>query len=258
MSDQDRARGGDDDPLRYLEALLASIVSGAAAYVTTIVEFLFRPARFDATLPPDADGRARYVRPLSFLLLSQILYFSVYPRRERGPTRALIEWMPAPILHTLDRIERTLRDPNLGSILLVVGPLVLVAAVHALLTTRLLRAGGVAVAAETILRTTCYSVGTMLAMVGLSAVVGATLTDRALGGTLPPGALAAYVVLMVLPFVAVWTRCIGRHFSIVRALTGASWPHTIGAVLGATVLLGVLVGACLALMGLRASPIPGA
>jgi hypothetical protein len=257
MGDEPRERGANDDPLRYLEAVLASLVHGAAAWATTITDFLFRPRRFDAVLVRDPGamgaGRPSYLRPLSFLLLNQVFYFWVYPRRERGPTHAVIEWMPAPILHSLDRIEHTLSDPNLGAILLVVGPLVLLAALHALMTTRLFRVGGVDVGFETLLRTTCYSVGTMLAMLGLSAVVGATLTDRAVGGDLGGTALAAYITLLVLPFVTVWARCIQRHFAMVHATTGASWPRTIGVVLGATLALGLLVAALLALVGLRAS-----
>jgi hypothetical protein len=251
-------RTADDDTLGWLEALLASVVYGAGAYALTVFEFLFRARRFDAVLLRDeSDRRARpgprrYVPPLGFLLLNQIFYFYVYPRQERGPTRAVIEAMPGPIRHALDRIETSIRDPNLLAILLVVGPLVIIAAFHALLTTwglRALRAPRVRF--ETILDATCYSVGTMLASVGLSAVVGATLTDRALSGELQGSALGAYVVLLVIPFVLVWLRCIGRHFIVVHEATGTSWGATIAVVLGATVALGLLLALLLALAGHR-------
>lgn len=81
------------------------------------------------------DAPTRYLGPLSVLLLNQVFYFAVYPRRERGPTRAVIEWMLEPILRALDRIESVVRDPNLMSVLMVVGPLVLLAALHAAGTT---------------------------------------------------------------------------------------------------------------------------
>ena len=92
-----------------------------------------------------------------------------------------------------------------------------------------------------------------MAYFALYAVVGATLTDRAVGGDLGGTALAAYVTLLVLPFVAVWARCIQRHFAMVHTIMGASWPRTIGVVFGATLALGLLVAAILALVGLRAS-----
>ena len=256
MRDTPKQPAFGDDPLRYLEAVLRSVVVGAGAYVVTIFDFLFRASRFDATLlsgPPDDTPEAPtpYLGPLSFLLLNQVFYFSVYPRQERGPTRAVIEWMPAPILHTLDRIEGVVRDPNLGSVLLVVGPLVLLAALHAACTTWAFQRQRRGVRFEPILAATCYSVGTMLATVGLSAVVGATLTDRAVAGTLRGLSLVAYLAFMVTPFMLVWLRCIGRHFAVVRAATGASWPRTIGVVLGTTLLLALLVAGLLALVGLR-------
>jgi hypothetical protein len=43
---------------------------------------------------------------------------------------------------------------------------------------------------------------------------------------------------------------------MVHAITGASWPRTIGVVFGATLALGLLVAAILALVGLRA-PVAG-
>ena len=252
----DRPIESDDDPLRYLEALLRAIVFGAAAFATTVCDFLLRPDRFDRALLHDRGGEPPemappYLRPLSFLLLNQVFYFAVYPRRERGPTRAVIDWMPAPILHALDRIEGVVREPDLVSVLLVVGPLVLLAALHAACTTWVFRRSRPALRFEPILAATCYSVGTMLGAVGLSAVVGATLTDHAFAGTLRGLPLAAYLAFMVTPFVLVWLRCISRHFAIVHAATGTSWPRTIGVVLGTTLALGVLVAGLLALVGWR-------
>src|SRR5262249_21911320 len=125
------------------------------------------------------------------------------------------------------------------------------AAVHALFTTWGFRAQRVRVGFETILDITCYSVGTMLGTVGLSAVVGATLTDEALGGSLRGIALGLYLVLVVVPVVAIWLRCIGRHFALVRGVTRTSWSRTIGVVLGATLALGLLLASLLALAGHR-------
>jgi hypothetical protein len=143
-------------------------------------------------------------------------------------------------------------DPRERAILLVVGPLVLLAALHAWLATWGFRAlGGQRVRFETILDVTCYSVGTMLGSVGLSAVVGATLTDHALSGALTGLPLAAYIVLLVVPFVVIWLRCIGRHFAVVHAATRTSWLRTIGVVLAATVALGGLLGVLLTLAGHR-------
>ena len=122
MDDDARERTLDDDTIKYLEALLASIVAGAGAYAVTLFDFLFRARHFDAMLLPDTAHRdptpagARYLPPLTFLLLNQIFYFYVYPREERGPTRAVIEAMPGPIRHALDRIETSIRDPNLLAI----------------------------------------------------------------------------------------------------------------------------------------------
>ena len=255
--------------IRTLEAALVAIVFGAGAYAITLFDFLFRARRFDQALlaansgeapeadPGTEDGQ-RYSPPLSFLLLAQIFYFYVYPRRERGPTRALIESLPAPILHALDRLEQTLAEPNLVSILIVVAPLLLLAALHARLTTTGLRLQGSAVRYDAILLTTCYSVGTMLVAVGLSAVVGATWTDQAVAGELRGLALAAYLLGLVVPFVVIWLRCIARHFLVVRAVSAASWPGTFGAVLGATLLLALLVAAVLALAGTRAAALPAA
>src|SRR5215831_12175679 len=258
MSDDPRERHLDDETLRYLEALLSSIVYGAGSFVITLFDFLFRSRRFDAMLLGDApprpamSGPRRYLPPLSFLLLNQIFYFYVYPRQERGPTRAVIEAMPGPIRHALDRIETSIRHPNLLAILLVVGPLVLVAALHAWFTTWGFRAfRGHRVRFETILDTTCYSVGAMLATVGLSAVIGATLTDHALSGELTGLPLVAYIVLLVVPFVLIWLRCIGRHFAVVHAATRTSWARTIGVVLASTIALGALLAALLALAGHR-------
>jgi hypothetical protein len=262
MSDDPRDRSLEDETLRYLEALLASIVYGAGAYASTIVDFLFRPARFDAAILPGPSGQhapvdpRRYLPPLTFLLLNQIFYFYVYPRQERGPTRTVIEAMPGPIRQALDRIESSIREPNLLAILLVVGPLILIAALHALLTTWGFRTQRIRIAFETILDVTCYSIGTMLGTVGLSAVVGATLTDHALSGALRGIPLAAYVVFMVVPFVTIWLRCIGRHFAMVREVTRTSWTRSIGVVLGATLALGALVAAILALAGHRGDDAP--
>jgi hypothetical protein len=258
MSDDPRERSIDDGTVRYLEAVLGSIVYGAGAYVNTLLDFLFRPGRFDAALLAEASerdaapGRRRYLPPLSFLLLNQVFYFYVYPRRERGPTRALIEWMPAPIRFALDRIESSLRDPSLVPILLVVGPLVLIAALHALFTTWGFRAQRTDVRFGTVLAATCYSVGAMLGLVGLSAVVGATLTDRALSGALQGLPLAGYLIL-VAGFVVLWLRCISRHFAVVRAAASTSWLRTIVVVLGATCALGLVVASLLALGGSGAS-----
>lgn len=258
MDDDARERTLDDETIKYLEALLASIVAGAGAYAVTLFDFLFRARHFDAMLLPDTVHRdpkptgPRYLPPLTFLLLNQIFYFYVYPRQERGPTRTVIEAMPGPIRNALDRIETSIRSPSLLAILLVVGPLVLVAALHAFFTTwgfRALRSQRVRF--ETILDTTCYSVGTMLGAVGLSAVIGATLTDRAVSGTLQGVALAAYLVLLVVPFVVVWLRCIGRHFAVVHAATQTSWARTIGVVLAATLALVLLLAVFLALAGHR-------
>jgi len=262
MSDDPRDRSPVDETLRYLEVLLASIVYGAGAYANTIVDFLFGPARFDAAILPGPSGQAapidprRYLPPLTFLLLNQIFYFYVYPRQERGPTRTVIEAMPGPIRQALDRVESSIREPNLLAILLVVGPLVLVAALHALLTTWGFRARRVRIDFETILDVTCYSVGTMLGTVGLSAVVGATLTDHALSGRLRGIPLAAYLVLMVVPFVTIWLRCIGRHFALVRGVTRTSWMRAIGVVLGATLALVALLATLLALAGHRGDDAP--
>ena len=142
-------------------------------------------------------------------------------------------------------------DPRERAILLVVGPLVLLAALHAWLATWGFRALGQRVQFETILDVTCSSVGTMLGSVGLSAVVGATLTDHALSGALTGLPLAAYIVLLVVPFVVIWLRCIGRHFAVVHAATRTSWFGTIGVVLAATVARGGLLGVLLALAGHR-------
>lgn len=98
---------------------------------------------------------------------------------------------------------------------------------------------------------TCYSVGTFLALAGVSAVVGATLTDRALSGALRGGALTLYLLGLVAPFVAAWSWCVLRHFALVRRAVGAPWPATIAAVLAATVVLALGVGALLAASGLR-------
>jgi hypothetical protein len=257
MSDDPRQSSLVDETLRYLEVVLASIVYGAGAYANTIVDFLFRPARFDAAILPGPSGQhapvdpRRYLPPLTFLLLNQIFYFYVYPRQERGPTRTVIEAMPGPIRQALDRIESSVREPNLVAVLLVVGPLVLIAAFHALLTTWGFRAQRVRIAFATILDVTCYSIGTMLGTVGLSAVVGATLTDHALSGRLRGIPLAAYVAFMVVPFVTTWLWCIVRHFALAHEVTRTSWGRAIGVVLGATLALGALVATLLALAGHR-------
>jgi hypothetical protein len=85
MDDDARERTLDDDTIKYLEALLASIVAGAGAYAVTLFDFLFRARHFDAMLLPDTAHRdptpagARYLPPLTFLLLNQIFYFYVCP-----------------------------------------------------------------------------------------------------------------------------------------------------------------------------------
>jgi hypothetical protein len=250
------------DPVSYLESALLAIVLAAGAYARTVFDFLFRASRFDAELlrgaapdgPGDPGARGPYLRPLSFLLLNQIFYFYVYPRQERGPTRAVIEAMPGPILRALDRIEAALAEPNLTSILIVVGPLVLLAALHAALASGALRLRGAEVRFETMLAATCYSVGSMLATVALSAVLGASLTERALSGALEGAALAAFLALMVAPFAALWLRCIQRHFALVRSLSGATWPDAIAAVLAATAALALVAASLLALAGMRPSP----
>jgi hypothetical protein len=77
MPDAPREPGFDDDPLRYLEALLRAILFSAGAYVATMIGFLFRPDRFDAAVRADPererqDAPPRYLGPLSFLLLNQV------------------------------------------------------------------------------------------------------------------------------------------------------------------------------------------
>ena len=91
----------------------------------------------------------------------------------------------------------------------------------------------------------------MLGTVGLSAVIGATLTDHALSGTLRGLPLAAYLALLVVPFAAIWLRCVGRHFAVVHAATRTSWTRTIGVVLAGTLALVLLLAALLALAGHR-------
>jgi hypothetical protein len=63
MSDDPRERHLDDETLRYLEALLSSIVYGAGAFVITLFDILFRTRRFDAMLlaetPQPAGDSAR-------------------------------------------------------------------------------------------------------------------------------------------------------------------------------------------------------
>jgi len=46
---------------------------------------------------------------------------------------------------------------------------------------------------------------------------------------------------LVVPFVLIYLRCIGRHFSVVHAATRTSWPWTIGVVLASTIVLGALL-----------------
>jgi hypothetical protein len=256
VSEDAEATTAGADPIRFLESALRAIVYAAGRYALTLFDFLFRPQAFDADIlaPEGAVGaRLRYLPPLSFLLIDLIFYFTVYPRRERGPTRLLIDVSPAPIARALDRIEATLARPDLTSILFVVGPLVLLAALHALLTARAFGHLGVGARFETILAATCYSGGSLLAALALSAVVGATLTERAVDGTLHGAALAAYLVGMVVPFLLVFAWCGVRYVALVRAAAGETWLRSAAVVLTATLLVALLAGSLLAAAGMRAS-----
>ncbi len=254
VSEEPKASAAGADPVRFLESALRAVVFGAGAYALTAFDFLFRPRVFDPELmaPAAPSGAPRpYLKPLSFLLVNLVFYFLVYPRRERGPTRFLIDASPAPISRALDRIEATLAQPDLASILVVVGPLVLLVALHALLVARALRLSGRAAPFEPLLAATSYAAGALLAALALSAVVGATLTERAVAGTLRGAALGAYLIGMVAPFLALFAWCAVRQVALVRAIARATWPPALGAVLAATVLLALLAGALLAAAGMR-------
>jgi hypothetical protein len=174
---------------------------------------------FDVTVldPLPSPEERLQLGPLSYLLVNLVLYFLVYPRREQGPTRALIAAAPLPIANALDRIEATLGRFDLPSLLYVIGPLVLLAALHAMLTTQAFRLVGARPDFETMLAVNCYSAGSLVAALALSAIVGATLTDRAVAGTLVGPALIAYLVLMVVPFLALFAWCRARYLLLARA-----------------------------------------
>jgi hypothetical protein len=254
VSEEQRGTTAAADPIRFLESALRAIVFGAGAYARTLFDFLFRPRAFDAEIlgtgaPPAA--RRPYLRPLSYLLINLIFYFYVYPRREQGPTRFLIDASPAPISRALDRIEATLAQPDLPSILIVVGPLVLLVALHALLTARAFQLLGSEAPFETILSATCYAAGSLLAALALSAVVGASLTERAVAGTLQGAALAAYLIGMVVPFVSLFGCCGVRYVALVRAAAGGTWLRSIAATLAAMLILALIAGSLLAAAGMR-------
>lgn len=239
---------------RFLESLLRALVFTAGVWAWTLWAFLFRPRAFDAAvLDPEPDPAARVrLGPLSFLLVNLVLYFYVYPRREQGPTQALIAAAPAPISRALDRIESTLGKPDLWSLLFVVGPLVLLAAAHAWLATRAFRRAGSRVRFETMLAVDAYSAGSLVAALALSAIVGATLTDRAVAGTLVGPWLVAYLVGMVAPFLGLFAWCMARYVLFVRAAVGLGVVATGTVTVASTALLLGLVALLLLANGMRA------
>ena len=260
--DQDVA-AASADLTGFLESMLRAIVAAAGSYGLTLFDFLFRPRVLDGeilgadagpTEESDRESGHPHLGPLSYLLISLMFYFYVYPRREEGPTRLLIDASPAPISRALDRIEATLARPDLPSVLFVVGPLVLLFALHARLTTSGFRLLGGRARFDQILAVTCYSIGSLVAAFALSAVVGATLTDRAVAGTLRGAGLAAYLVGMVVPFVATFVWCVVRHFSLTRAAAGETWARSAAVVVAATLALGSLVALLLAASGMRVGP----
>lgn len=252
MRDDD-ATAAAADWTRFLESLLRGLVFAAGAWAWTFWTFVFRPRRFDAAVLDERDGPVGrfHLGPLSFLLVNLVLYFWVYPRREQGPTRAVIAAAPAPLSRALDRIEAVVARPDLPTVLMVVGPLVLLAALHALVTTRAFRLGGAPLRFETQLAVTCYAAGSLLAALALSAIVGATLTDRAVAGTLVGAGLAAYLALMVAPFVALFLWCMARYVLLTRAAAGTGLVRTGAVILGTTLLVVTLVGLLLVANGVR-------
>jgi hypothetical protein len=237
----------------WIESILRAIVWAAGDYLQTLRDFLLRRPAFDAAVvgaeTAHVSGR---LGPLTYLLINLILYFFVYPRREQGPTRAIIDAAPAPIANALDRVEAILARPDLPSLFFLVGPLVLLIALHALLTTRGLRLIGRPVRFDALLAVGGYSLGSLLAALALSAIVGASLTDRAVAGTLVGPALVVYLVGMVVPFVSTFVWCLVRYVDLVRTASGAGFVQSTLVVLAATVVLGVMVGVVLLTSGLRA------
>jgi hypothetical protein len=242
------------DWTRFLESLLRALVFAAGAWAWTLYAFLFRPRTFDAAvLDRERTPDERFqLGPLSFLLVNLVLYFYVYPRREQGPTQALIAAAPLPISRALDRIETTLGKPDLPSLIFVVGPLVLLAAVHAWLTTRAFRLAGSPARFETLLAVDAYSAGSLVAALALSAVVGATLTDHAVAGTLVGPGLVAYLVGMVVPFLAIFAWCMVRYVVLARAASGAGALRTGVVVLATTTVLLGAIALLLLANGMRA------
>jgi hypothetical protein len=238
---------------RFLESLLRAIVFAAGAWVRTLYGFLLRPRAFDAAVldpEPTPDERVQ-LGPLSFLLVNLVLYFLVYPRREQGPTQALIAVAPLPIANALDRIEVTLGRFDLPSLIYVIGPLVLLAAVHAMLTTRAFRLVGGRPDFEIMLAVNCYSAGSLVAALAMSAIVGATLTDRAFAGTLVGPGLVAYLALMVVPFLALFAWCMIRYVVLARAAARTGLVRTGIVVVGTTVLVLASIALLLLANGMR-------
>lgn len=238
----DRVTSAASEWTRSFEALLRAIVFAAASWARTLYGFLFRPRAFDAAVldPLPSPEERLQLGPLSYLLVNLVLYFLVYPRREQGPTQALIAAAPLPIANALDRIEATLGRFDLPSLLYVIGPLILLAAVHAMLTTQVFRLIGADSDFETMLAVNCYSAGSLVAALALSAIVGATLTDHAVAGTLVGPALIAYLVLMVAPFVALFAWCMVRYVLLARA---AARTDLVRAVAVAVATTAVVLGA---------------
>lgn len=238
----------------WIESVLRTIVYAAGDYLQTLLDFLLRRRTFDAAIVgSERSAVAGRLGPLTFLFLNLVLYFWVYPRREHGPTRAIIDAAPAPIAHTLDRIEQTLAKPDPMSIIFVVGPLVLLVAAHAFVMARGTRLIGRPVRFDTLLAIGGYAFGSLLAAFALSAVVGASLTDRAVAGTLVGPALGAYVVGMVVPFVVIFLWCLMRYVDLVRTATGAGLVQSAVLTIAATAVMGAMVGVLLYSSGLRPS-----
>lgn len=236
----------------WIESVLRAIVYAAGDYLQTLRDFLLRRREFDAAVvASETSAVSGRLGPLTFLLINLIVYFYVYPRREAGPTRAVIDAAPAPIARTLDRIETILARPDLPSVLIVVAPLVLLVAMHALLTSRAFRLIGRPTRFDTLLAVGGYSMGSLLAALALSAIVGASLTDRAVAGTLVGPGLVVYLVGMVVPFVSTFVWCLVRYVDLVRTATGAGLVQSTLVVLVATLVLAVLIGLLLLTSGLR-------
>lgn len=237
----------------WIESVLRAIVYAAGDYLQTLRDFLLRRREFDAAIiASDTSAVSGRLGPLTFLLLNLILYFYVYPRREAGPTRAIIDAAPLPIAHTLDRIEATLAKPDLPSVLIVVGPVLLLIALHALVTAQAFRLAGKPVRFDSVLAIAGYSLGSLLAAFALSAIIGATLTDHAIAGTLVGPGLVAYLVGMVVPFVSTFVWCLLRYVDLLRTATGAGLVQSALVVTASTTVLVVSVGLVLMASGLRA------